>query len=97
MNAMIFKSTRQRHRHRRHGCDCGRLNLRGCRAGETVVIEQIEPDVSCAPRLRELGLIEGSVVLVLRCTDPLLLLSQDSRIAIDLATAEQIQVSPAGS
>jgi len=94
---MIFKPTRHRHRQRRHGRECAHPNLRDCRPGETVVIERIEPDVACAPRLRELGLIEGSVVLVLRCTDPLLLLSQDSRIAIDLATAEQIQVSPAGS
>lgn len=94
---MNLKPNRHRHRHGRRDRDRGRINLRGCHAGETVVIERIEPDVSCAPRLRELGLIEGSVVLVLRCTDPLLLLSQDSRIAIDLATAERIQVSPAGS
>jgi len=93
---MMFKPTRHRWRHGRYGRrQRGRPCLRDCRAGELVVIERIAPDLSCGPRLRELGIIEGAAVLVLRQSDPLLLLAQDSRIAIDLLTAEGIQVNPA--
>jgi Fe2+ transport system protein FeoA len=93
---MIFKPSRHRRRHGRHGQrQHGRDCLRDCRAGELVVIARIAPDLACGPRLRELGIIEGAAVLVLRQSDPLLLLAQDSRIAIDQLTAEGIQVNPA--
>jgi Fe2+ transport system protein FeoA len=93
---MRFKPTRHRRRRGRHGQGhAGHLSLRDCRAGELVVIECIAPDLSCGPRLRELGIIEGAAVLVLRQSDPLLLLAQDSRIAIDWLTAEGIEVNPA--
>lgn len=71
----------------------GLLNLKDCTAGETVTICSISPRLSCAQRLRELGLVEGSSVLLLKQEDPVLLLVKDSRIAIDPSTAREITVS----
>lgn len=59
---------------------------------ESAVIRRIVPGVACAARLRELGIMEGASVLVLKQSNPLLLLAQDSRIAIDPATAGGIEV-----
>lgn len=74
------------------------LNLKDCLPGATVTICSINPGLCCAQRLRELGLIEGSHVLLMKQEDPVLLMVKDSRIAIDPATARQITVSqiPAG-
>jgi len=91
-------------RERRYGCkwrsarleqylNNGLLNLEDCTAGETVTVCSFRPGLSCAQRLRELGLVEGSQVLLLKQEDPVLLLIKDSRIAIDPATARQIIVS----
>lgn len=71
----------------------GLLNLKDCTAGESVTICSMSPRLSCAQRLRELGLVEGSSVLLLKQEDPVLLLVKDSRIAIDPSTAQEITVS----
>jgi Fe2+ transport system protein FeoA len=57
-----------------------------------VVVDRIDPGVTCAPRLRELGIMEGMPLVVLRHSDPLVLLTEESRIAIDLHTADCIEV-----
>jgi len=69
------------------------LNLKDCLPGATVTICSINPGLGCAQRLRELGLVEGSHVLLMKQEDPVLLMVKDSRIAIDPATARQITVS----
>ncbi len=68
------------------------LHLRDCAAGALVRIERMPSELDCAQRLRELGIVEGADVLVLRRSDPLLVLAKESRIAIDLSTAGQIEV-----
>ncbi|MBN2081079.1 ferrous iron transport protein A [bacterium] len=90
-----------KHRHgRRHGCCCqrdnGQFTLLDCHCGQTVYIKGIDPSVSCAPRLRELGLLDGARVVVLKLSDPLLILVDDTRIAMDWHTAAGIEVE-AGS
>jgi Fe2+ transport system protein FeoA len=66
--------------------------LLACSAGALVQIERLPTELGCAQRLRELGIVEGAEVLLLRRSDPLLLLAKESRIAIDLVTASQIEV-----
>ena len=68
-------------------------NLLACRSGAAVRIEHIPVELDCAQRLRELGIMEGAEVVMLRRSDPLLVLAKDSRIAIDRATARLIEVS----
>ena len=91
---MFFNPFRRRRRH--HRCHGGRhggsLSLCECDAGDQVVVDRIAPEVSRATRLRELGIMEGMPLLVLRKSDPLLLLTEESRIAIDLRTAGCIAV-----
>ena len=60
--------------------------------GDEVAILRIADELRSAPRLRELGLLEGARVVVLRASDPLLLLVQDGRIAVDRQTAAGIEV-----
>jgi len=87
---------------RGHGkgrCHCRRNGNRGhtlksCRCLEPVTIRRIDACIPCASRLRELGIIEGGAVMVLKHSDPLLILAQDSRIAIDLRTAAGIEIDP---
>ena len=68
-------------------------NLCDCRPGTTVRVRLIPRSLACAQRLRELGIVEGEVVMLLRQSDPILLLAKQSRIALDRATARQIEVS----
>ena len=68
-------------------------SLLGCAAGALVRIERIPSELACAQRLRELGIVEGAEILVLRRSDPRLVLAKESRIAVDLATARVIEVS----
>lgn len=91
---MFFNPFRRRRRHHRchgehHG---GRCSLCQCEAGDQVVVDRIDPEVTCATRLRELGIMEGMPLLVLRKSDPLVLMTEESRIAIDLRTADCIAV-----
>ena len=93
-NHRLHLGHRRRRRLRR--CTCGRGNghrtLRECARGERVIIVRISSDLPCATRLRELGILEGESVVVLRPSDPLVILAQDSRIAIDVGTADAIEV-----
>ncbi|GEM_PF-3153082 len=85
---------RRRRRERHHACGHtnGHRTLRDCRCGERVIVVRIASDLPCATRLRELGILEGEAVVVLRPADPLVILAQDSRIAIDVGTADAIEV-----
>lgn len=69
------------------------VSLLACNPGALVRIERIPAELACAQRLRELGIVEGAEILLLRRSDPLLILAKESRIAIDLKTAQQIEVS----
>lgn len=69
------------------------IRLLDCNAGALLRIERIPVEMECAQRLRELGIVEGAEVLLLRQSDPLLVIAKESRIAIDLVTAGQIEVS----
>ena len=69
------------------------VSLLDCQAGALLRIERIPGEMDCAQRLRELGIVEGAELLLLRHSDPLLVLAKESRIAIDLVTARQIEVS----
>ena len=88
----------RRRRHRRGGRICrervdSTLTLLDCWPGDLVTVTRIAPWVTCAARLRELGILEGSQVVVLRTSDPLLLLAKDTRIAVDLGTAAGVEVA----
>lgn len=63
--------------------------------GTRVRIKRIPPGLSCAQRLRELGLVEGAEVLLLRRSDPVLLALLDSRIAIERSVADALEVEDA--
>ena len=63
-----------------------------CCPGEDVTVQSIHRDVSCGQRLRELGLVEGTSLQLLKQSDPLLLLAHNSRIAIDPRIARSIKV-----
>jgi Fe2+ transport system protein FeoA len=65
----------------------------GCRHKETVRIHKVDDELQCRQRLAELGIVEGEEVMVLKHSDPLLLLARDTRIAIDRATAARIEVA----
>ncbi len=66
-----------------------------CVSGDCVEVLSIDPKLSCAARLRELCLLEGQKVTVIRRHDPLLLEVRGSMIAIDLDTASRIEVRDA--
>lgn len=93
-NHRLHRNHRRRRRLRR--CSCARTNghrtLRECVRGERVIVVRIASDLPCATRLRELGILEGEAIVVLRPSDPLVILAQDSRIAIDVGTAAAIEV-----
>ena len=78
---------------REAGTPLAPVSLLDCSAGALLRIEHIPPEMECAQRLRELGIVEGAEVLLLRHSDPLLVIAKESRIAIDLVTAKQIEVS----
>jgi Fe2+ transport system protein FeoA len=58
-----------------------------------VVVKRIPPELECGPRLRELGILEGASLTLLRRSNPVLVLVKDSRIALDPATACAIEVA----
>ncbi len=63
-----------------------------CAAHQAVLVKRVPSMLNCAQRLRELGIFEGAHVTVIRCSDPVLLLVKESRIAIDRRTAAHIEV-----
>jgi Fe2+ transport system protein FeoA len=66
--------------------------LADCCNGEAVTVLSVDPALVMGQRLRELGLIEGSQVVLLKRSDPLLILVKESRIAIDPRIAKGIKV-----
>ena len=66
--------------------------LSGGLRGDRLVVLGFKRGLRCAQRLRELGLTEGKVVVVLRDADPVLLALGDSRIAIERRVGESIEV-----
>ena len=78
---------------REAGAALAPVSLLDCHAGALLRIERIPAEMECAQRLRELGIVEGAEILLLRHSDPLLVIAKESRIAIDLITAREIEVS----
>lgn len=70
----------------------GRFPLSHGVCGQHLVVLGFTRGLRCAQRLRELGLTEGKVVVVLRDTDPVLLALDDSRIALERSVGMQIEV-----
>jgi len=70
----------------------GTLHLADCWAGQTLEVLGLAPRLSCAQRLRELGIVEGAQITLLRRSDPIVVLAMDSRIAIDVSAARRIAV-----
>jgi Fe2+ transport system protein FeoA len=60
--------------------------------GDHLVVLGFTRGLRCAQRLRELGLTEGKVVVVLRAADPVLVALGDSRIAIERRVGDSIEV-----
>ena len=69
--------------------------LSRCKAGDYVEVLSIDSALGCAARLRELCLLEGQFIRVVRRSDPLLLDLRGSLLAIDLETAALIEVRDA--
>jgi Fe2+ transport system protein FeoA len=69
------------------------MKLTQCRNGEIVLITEIDSQVSGTLRLRELGLLEGVDLKVIKASNPLLLHVNDSRIALDRELADAISVT----
>jgi Fe2+ transport system protein FeoA len=67
-------------------------SLRDSRAGSELLIVSISHELDCELRLRELGLQDGSAIRVLSCGDPFLILSGDTRLALDRELAACIEV-----
>lgn len=95
-----------RHRHRKHagprchrGCEVIQLELSLLNAdiGTPVRVLRIHCRHDCGLRLRELGIVEGAVVEVVKRTDPVLLYAKDTRIGLDPRTAAQIEVEYAST
>jgi Fe2+ transport system protein FeoA len=70
----------------------GALQLADCRAGQTLEVLSLAAKLNCAQRLRELGIVEGAQITLLRRSDPFVVLALDSRIAIDVSAAQCIKV-----
>ena len=68
------------------------MKLSESRSGSVVMITEIDSDRSGALRLRELGVLEGVELKVIKAGNPILLYVNDSRIAMDLELAQVIQV-----
>lgn len=64
-------------------------------AGDYLEVLSIDPELSCAARLRELCILEGQHIRLIRRHDPLLLDVSGSLVAIDLETAARIEVRDA--
>ena len=69
------------------------MKLRECHSGDIVLITEIDSQVSGTLRLRELGVLEGVDLKVIKACDPLLLHVNDSRIALDRELASAITVT----
>lgn len=69
--------------------------LNRCLIGSYVEVLSIDSGLSCAARLRELCLLEGQLIRIVRRSDPLLLDVRGSLIAIDMETAACIEVRDA--
>jgi Fe2+ transport system protein FeoA len=97
-----------RQRHHQHGqrapqwrCECEQyqpgLSLLTVNPGQSVRILRIHCSNTCGARLRELGIVEGAVVELVKRDDPVLLYAKDTRIGLDPRTAAQIEVEYAGA
>lgn len=73
----------------RHGAG---LTLTDGQAGERLVVTRFTQGLGCTQRLRELGLMEGKIVVVLRASDPVLLALDDSRLALERTVSDRIEV-----
>jgi len=88
------KHRHQNHKHGFRGCSRkGLLTLLDCEDGTRLRIQRFACSLGCQQRLRELGLLEGECVTLLRGSDPVLLWAEESRIAIDPKTAGAIEVT----
>ena len=63
-----------------------------CSEGMEVLVTEVPQYRCCQQRLRELGIIEGEKVRLLKGRDPMLVLAKDSRIALERSMACQIRV-----
>jgi len=74
---------------------CGErvCSILGCQRGDKVCVTNVDAQLSCSQRLAELGILAGAELTVLKQSEPLLVLTRDSRIAIDRQTAARIEVS----
>lgn len=80
-------------RWRRGGaCMGGSSTLRDCPARSWAEIRSINEGSGCTLRLRELGALDGVKVYIIKQSDPMLILVDDTRIAIDCETASCINV-----
>lgn len=69
------------------------MKLSECHSGEIVLITEIDSQISGTLRLRELGVLEGVDLKVIKASNPLLLHVNDSRIALDRELASAITIS----
>ena len=87
-------------RRMRHNCPHCReatgLSLWDADPGKPVRVLRIHCQHDCGARLRELGIVEGAVVELVKRADPVLLYAKDTRIGLDPRTAAQIEVEYAG-
>lgn len=77
----------------REPCGDRVCSMLGCQGGDSVRVHNVDAGLSCCGRLAELGIIEGAELVVLKQSEPLLVLARDSRIAIDRQTAARIEVA----
>jgi Fe2+ transport system protein FeoA len=78
-------------------CGSRVCSMLGCQGGDSVRVHRVDDELSCGQRLAELGIIEGAELTVLKQSDPVLLLSRETRIAIDRHTAARIEVAYAAA
>jgi Fe2+ transport system protein FeoA len=65
--------------------------------GHRAQVLEVSGELDVAARLRELGLLEGAQIIVIRQSDPVLVVLQDARIALDHQIATGIAVEPLGA
>ena len=92
----MFGARHRMRRHARRGCLCGHhgdgLTLFSADPHKPVRVLRIHCRHDCGARLRELGIVEGAVVELVKRADPVLLYAKDTRIGLDPRTADQIEV-----
>ena len=76
----------------RDGPPVSESTLLSCPLRTEVTIRRLGCQHGCGQRLRELGIVEGARLTVLRRSDPLVLMVKDVRIALDPATAGCIEI-----